>query len=162
MASMTNPFAADEPDRRAIWQMLVERDITAFLAADWQLVAGDFISDGFMGIDGKKMPDPDDWRLSFPTLDTYRVEWLRQAAETQATDFAEDPGAAIFRATRLEQIEISGDCAIAHKKFDGSIARADGGTDRLLWQSLYFCRKQEGRWKISGFAGYLPNPMGRE
>ncbi len=157
---MTNPFAADEPDRHVIWQMLVERDITAFLAADWSMVVDDFISDGFMGIDGKKLANPDDWRVSFPTLAAYRTEWMRQAAETRATDFADDPRAAIFHATRLEQIEISGNRAIAHKKFDGSINKADCGIDRLLRQSLYFCRKQEGRWRISGFVGYLPNPMG--
>lgn len=160
MFSMTNPFASGELDRHEIWQMLVERDITAFLAADWSMVADDFISDGFMGIDGKKLANPDDWCVSFPTLEAYRTEWLRQAVDTLATVFAEDPREAIFRATRLEEIEISGDRAVAHKKFDGSITKADGGIDRLLWQSLYFCRKQEGRWRISGFVGYLPNPMG--
>jgi len=29
----------------------------------------------------------------------------------------------------------------------------------LKWQTLYYCRLHEGRWKISGFTGYLPNPM---
>ena len=53
-----------------------------------------------------------------------------------------------------------GEVALARKKFDGSILRADGGRDRMLWQTLYHCRRQEGRWKISGFTGYLPNPMG--
>ena len=30
-----NPFPASDPDRHAIWEMLVERDIQAFVAADW-------------------------------------------------------------------------------------------------------------------------------
>ncbi len=30
----------------------------------------------------------------------------------------------------------------------------------MQWQTLYYCRFHEGRWKISGFTGYLPNPMG--
>jgi len=30
----------------------------------------------------------------------------------------------------------------------------------MLWQTLYYRRKHEGRWKISGFTGHLPNPMG--
>jgi hypothetical protein len=43
----TNPFAND-PDRSAIWTMLVERDIAAFVAADWSMVDGDFIKEGFL------------------------------------------------------------------------------------------------------------------
>jgi len=66
----------------------------------------------------------------------------------------------IHRATRLTEIEINGDIAIAHKKFDGTIALSDGGQDVLNWQTLYFCRKVDGVWKLTGFAGYLPYPMG--
>ena len=58
------------------------------------------------------------------------------------------------------EIEINGDIAIAHKKFDGEIKLSDGGKDVLNWQTLYFCRKVEGVWKLTGFAGYLPYPMG--
>lgn len=157
---MTNPFPND-PDRSAIWDMLVARDIAAFVAADWDMVAGDFAEDQFLGIDGRGADNPDGWRIGFPALATYRDEWLRQARESQATDYAEDRAAAIHRATTLTDIEISGDIAIAHKKFDGTIARADGGKDTLNWQTLYFCRRVEGRWKLTGFAGYLPYPMGK-
>ena len=156
---MPNPFASD-PDRNAIWTMLVERDIAAFVAADWGMVAGDFIEAQFLGIDGRGADNPDVWRIGFPTLAAYRAEWLRQAQESQASAYAEDRAAAIHRATTLSDIEISGDIALAHKKFDGSIARADGTADRLNWQSLYFCRKVGGVWKLTGFAGYLPYPMG--
>jgi hypothetical protein len=30
----------------------------------------------------------------------------------------------------------------------------------LNWQTLYFCRKVEGLWKLTGFVGYMPFPMG--
>ena len=63
--------------------------------------------------------------------------------------------------TNLRDIDLAGDIAVAHKKFDGKLARADGGTDVLLWQTLYFCRKVAGRWKLTGFVGYMPFPMGR-
>jgi hypothetical protein len=155
-----NPFPND-PDRSAIWTMLVERDIAAFVAADWSMVADDFIADQFLGIDGGGSDNPDAWRIGFPTLEHYRDEWLRQARESQASAYAEDRGAAILRATTLTDIAISGEIALAHKKFDGGIARADGGRDRLNWQSLYFCRRVDGVWKLTGFAGYLPYPMGR-
>lgn len=155
-----NPFPPEDSSRREIWEMLVTRDIDAFLAADWQAVSGDFIPEGFLGIDAGKQPNPDGWRLAFPTLEAYRQEWLRQAEEFRKESFMEDPRTAIFTTTRLEEIEISGDSALVRKKFDGSIAKSDGSRDILKWQTLYYCRRHEGRWKISGFTGYLPNPMG--
>lgn len=155
-----NPFPAEDTDRRAIWEMLVPRDIDAFLAADWQAVAGDFIEEGFLGLDAGKQTNPDAWRLAFPTLGAYREEWLRQAADFRKESFAEDPRTAIFNTTRLEEISFAGDAALVRKKFDGSILKSDGTRDILKWQTLYYCRRHEGRWKICGFTGYLPNPMG--
>lgn len=155
-----NPFPSSDTARHAIWQMLVERDIDAFLAADWSKVAGDFVEDGFIGIDGKREVSPDRWRLSFPSLSAYCNEWLRQAKDFAQQSFAEDPRTAIFTTTTLEDIEIDGDMALARKKFDGSLKKSDGSVDVLKWQTLYYCRRHEGRWKICGFTGYLPNPMG--
>jgi hypothetical protein len=154
MQAHQNIFHAD-PDRSAIWDMLVIRDIAAFVGQDWAMVAGDFIEEGFTGIHAHKSPNPDDWTLGFPTLAAYREEWLRQAAESAATKFAEPLGEGIQRATKVGQIEIKGGSAVAHKKFDGKIALADGTFDVLNWQTLYFCRKHGGRWKISGFVGYM-------
>lgn len=155
-----NPFSPSDADRHAIWQMLVERDIDAFLAADWSKVAGDFVEEGFIGIDGKRETRPDKWRLAFPTLSAYCNEWLRQAEGFARQSFAEDPRTAIFTTTTLEDIEIEGGMALARKKFDGSLKKSDGSVDVLKWQTLYYCRLHEGRWKICGFTGYLPNPMG--
>jgi len=157
--SSTNPFP-DDPDRSAIWTMLVERDIAAFVAADWSMVDGDFVREGFLGINGGKSGNPDDWRISFPTLEAYRDDWLRQARESQKLDYAEDVLEGIYRATSLTEIEINGDIAIAHKKFDGTIRLKDGGQDVMNWQTLYFCRKVDGVLKLTCFAGYLPYPMG--
>ncbi|WBU59874.1 hypothetical protein [Paracoccus albus] len=155
-----NPFAEEDTDRRAIWEMLVPRDIEAFLTADWQMVADDFIAAGFTGISGNHQPDPQGYTLAFPTLEAYRDEWLRQAQEFGATRdagaFAGDPKQGIFGATRLEEIEIDGDAALVRKKFDGKLAKADGSHDVMNWQTLYICRRDGGRWKIAGFVGYLP------
>lgn len=156
-----NPFAASDPDRRAIWTMLVPRDIDAFVAADWGAVADDFIETGFTGISGNFQPDPQGFTLSFPTLAAYRAEWLRQSADfgaaLRAGAFAGDPRAGIFAATRLDEIEIDGDAALVRKKFDGRLAKSDGSFDRMNWQTLYICRRDGGRWKIAGFVGYLPH-----
>ena len=154
MSTETNPFAGDK-DRHDIWEMLVRRDIAAFVAADWSMVADDFIEPGFLGIHAHKSANPDEWTAAFPGLDAYRTEWLRQAAETAGMAFAEPLGPAIHRATNLDMIEITGDAAVAHKKFDGAIKLADGSADVLNWQTLYFCRRVDGRWKIAGFVGYM-------
>ncbi len=156
----TNPFPASDTARHAIWTMLVPRDIDAFLAADWSLVADDFIEDGFIGIHGNKADNPDKWTLAFPDLAAYRDEWLRQAQDFASQTFAEDARTAIFRTTTLREIEISGKTALVRKKFDGTILRPDGTRDILQWQTLYSCRHHDGAWKIAGFTGYLPNPMG--
>lgn len=154
MTYSQTPFP-DDADRHAIWEMLVPRDIAAFVAADWEMVAGDFIEAGFTGLHAHKSANPDDWTLAFPTLATYRDEWLRQAAESQATKFAESLEAGIHRATRLEEIEITGDAALVRKRFDGEIRLASGAVDRLNWQTLYICRRDSGGWKIAGFVGYM-------
>lgn len=156
-----NPFPSDDLDRRAIWEMLVPRDIDAFVAADWAAIESDFVLQNFTGINGNMQDSPDGFTLAFPTLAAYRDEWLRQAVEFGTTKasgaFAGDPRAGIFGATRLEVIEITGDAALVRKKFDGRLAKADGSFDRMNWQTLYICRKEGGRWKIAGFLGYLPH-----
>eukprot|EP00903_Cladosiphon_okamuranus_P001547 g1545.t1 len=104
--SQTNPFSNADPDRAEIWDMLVMRDINAFIAADWSQVEDDFDVSAFFGVDGGKFANPDEWALGFPDLETYKEEWLRQAQEFAATEFAEDARAAIFEATDLSAIEV--------------------------------------------------------
>ena len=159
MSFFANPFPND-PDRKAIWTMLVERDIDAFISQDWGMVDGDFVREGFLGINAGGSDNPDSWRIGFPTLEAYRDEWLRQAAESAKVEYAEDQRTGIFRATTLQHIEINGEIGVAHKKFDGTIAKADGTKDVLNWQTLYFVRKVAGTWKLTGFIGYAPFPMG--
>ncbi|TRA98817.1 MULTISPECIES: hypothetical protein [Rhizobium/Agrobacterium group] len=154
-----NPFAETDTARHSIWEMLVTRDIDAFLAADWSQVAADFVEDGFLGINANRETNPDNWRLSFPSLAAYRDEWLKQAKDFQTQQFAEDPRGAIFTTTTLEEIEVEGETALVRKKFNGGLRKADGSFDVMKWQTLYYCRLHEGRWKISGFTGYMPNPM---
>ncbi len=154
-----NPFPEADADRHALWEMLVRRDIDAFLSQDWSMVSGDFATDRFFGMHGHFRNNPDSWRLDFPRLEIYRDEWLRQAAETAKVEFAHPLRPALFRLTNLRDIDVDGDRAVLHKKFDGVLTRADGGTDRLNWQTLYFCHRIEGDWKIAGFVGYIPYPL---
>ena len=160
MSFYKNPFPAADVDRHEIWQMLVERDIIAFCQESWEMVDDDFIKENFIGVDAGKRHNPDSWRLGFPDLEHYKEEWLRQARYFAQTHWAEDPERAMYHATTLRDIDIQGDSAVAHKKFDGEILKPHGEKTVLNWQTLYHCRKIGGRWKIAGFTGYLPHPMG--
>ena len=155
----SNPFPESDNDRHALWQMLVHRDIEAFLASDWERVAEDFIADGFIGIDARHSPNPDSWRITFPDLPTYRATWLEQARQWILGGNRERLRRELFEATSLRDIEIHGEVALLHKKFDGALSAADGSRVPLIWQTLYTCRRAEGRWRIAGFTGYLPHPM---
>lgn len=157
MSMYRNPFPSD-PDRAEIWEMLVERDIQAFVAGDWPRVAGDFLAESFFAVDGRARTNPDSWRLGLGSLDKYRLSWLEQSETTRRA--AADLEAGLYDATTLRDIEIEEDRALAHKKFDGEVRRHDGGTVPLRWQSLYMCRRVSTGWKVAGFIGYLPNPMG--
>lgn len=162
MSFYQNPFPQTDPDRYQIWEMLVKRDIIAFCQQNWDMVASDFIEENFMGIDAGGKPNPDSWKISFAELEAYKIEWLRQAKEFAEEDWAEDAEKAIYEATQMRDIEIQGNSALIHKKFDGQIAKQDGSSARLNWQTLYRCRKIDGKWKITGFTGYMPFPMGWE
>ncbi len=154
-----NPFLND-PDRYAIWEMLVTRDIAAFVAQDWEQVAGDFIEPGFWGLDARFRANPDSWQLSFPTLASYREAWLEQAHANAGRITPVKLSEALMDATTLRDIELKGESAVAHKKFDGELRFDDGSVETLRWQTLYHCRKVAGEWKIAGFVGYLLNPLG--
>lgn len=146
---------ANDPDRRQIWEMLMPRDFEAFEAVDWSKIENDFDTVRFLGIHGHFSTNQDDWKPAFPTLDSYRDEWLRQAREAARFRYAEPLSQQLLKVVTLEQIDINGDVAVAHKKFDGHVLKTDGSKDALNWQTLYFCRRNAGRWQISGFAGYL-------
>jgi enamine deaminase RidA (YjgF/YER057c/UK114 family) len=160
MSHFINPFSPDDPDRHQIWEMLVKRDIESFMKNDWEAVAGDFIEEGFMGIDAHSSGNPDSWIMAFPDLASYQHFWLEQAAGFTSTDWQDDPQQKLLEATTLRDIDISGKSALVHKKFDGAIRKKDGSTEELNWQSLYRCRKVGGYWKIVGFTGFLPHPAG--
>ena len=139
--------------------MLVERDITAFLEADWDGVQDDFAEDRFVGHSGPSV-NPDHWRIGFPSLRDYREEWIRQAGAFDEVHLKNiEKKEFLYRAIVLRDIEINGEHAIAHKKFDGRAQAVNGSDVVLQWQTMYWLQRISGKWKITGFLGYLPNPM---
>lgn len=160
MSQFINPFNKQDPDRYSIWEMLVKRDIEAFIKNDWEAIADDFIEEGFMGIDAQSSDNPDSWKVAFPNLKLYQQFWLDQSTAFSGTDWEDDPQQKLYEATTLRDIDISEDSALVHKKFDGTIRKKEGRNELLNWQTLYRCRKVKGKWKITGFTGFLPHPMG--
>jgi hypothetical protein len=58
MYQTVNPFHQDDEIRHEIWEMLVRRDIDAFVEMDWATHRRDFLPDNFMGIDAKGSSNP--------------------------------------------------------------------------------------------------------
>ncbi len=158
MAYDVNPFPIADYDRHALWEILVRKDIEGFLARDWRVFADYFKPEGFIGLDAGGSLDPKDWTLAFPTVAAYGDAWLKSACLSAQTLYAEPRRDALFRAATMTDIHVAGECATARKTFNDGIALPDGRRETLQWQSVFFCCKLRGEWKISGFVGYLPYP----
>ncbi len=141
-----------------MWEMLHARDSEAFVTGDWDLVEGDFDAQNFEGIVCGGVYDPDKWQVTYPTVASYRDVWKVMSRDFLAMKL---PAGVthrelIYRVTRLDVIEITGDRALAHKKFLGEQVLADGSVYRLKGQTLYRLHRRGSGWKIVGFVGYLP------
>ena len=157
---MNNPFdAAGDPDRHAIWDRLMRADSEAFVAQDWRVIEDDFDGESFEGLRCQLSANPDDWRIAFADLKSYRDNWLAAAKEFASKKFASaSPLEALYLRSHLKEIEINGARALAHKQFYGDVLLADGSSLSGRRQTIYRLHKQESRWRIVGFLGYLPLP----
>lgn len=157
--AMANPFSK-ESVHYPIWEMCVRRDLEGFLAADWSMGADDFISDGFMGWDGRHSANPSDWAATYPNLESYQKAWLQGAQDFQKNDLPDDIREQLYAIVTLARIELNEDTGIVHKKFNGQVKFKNQTTQALSWQSIFLLRKKEGRWLQAGFIGYLPLNLG--
>jgi enamine deaminase RidA (YjgF/YER057c/UK114 family) len=154
-----NPFPLSDHDRHELWDMLVARDVEAFVAGDWQRVAEDFIPETFIGIDGKGSPDRAEWDLRYPTVASYRQRWEASSRELLGNAEQQALRAALYEASSLRRIDVNGDAAVVHKQLKGALPTR-GKPTTIDWTTLYFCRRTEDRWRIQGFLGYLPTTQG--
>ncbi len=153
-----NPFdAAVDPDRYELWQALVVRDSDAFVAADWSICDGDFAHDRFEGISAHGSLNPLDWTLRYPTVASYREDWLEMAKR-----FLRMPLAAVahrellYRMQSFAKVEIADGRAIVWKQFHADEALTNGERYKIAAQSVYRLQRVDDRWQIVGFVGYLP------
>jgi hypothetical protein len=155
--SPMNPFSpSSDADRHYIWDRVIVADSEAFAMGDWNRIANDFDAENFEGI-RCYTNNPNDWRLVFPSLDSYRISWLDMAKEfAKKKFFGRTNLEAIYARCRIDQIEIVGDRALVHKKFSGTLDLADGSKLSGSRQTIYRLHRRDGVWKIVGFLGYLP------
>ncbi len=157
MRASHNPFAANDPDRRFVWEMLVARDSQAFVDADWSSVSDDFAADCFEGLSANGSLSPDDWTIAYPTLEDYRNDWERMGKEFAALPLGRlTPGEFLLGLSSLDRIDIAGDRALVHKKFRADEPLANGGRYTIASRTLYRLHRIAARWKIVGFIAGLP------
>jgi hypothetical protein len=153
-----NPFDPhSQPDRYQIWQRLVAADCEAFATSNWSMIENDFEAEVFEGIRCAQSTNPDDWKIAFPDLPSYRDSWLAAAKEFRDKKFARLTHLeALLERTHLDKIDIHGDRALAHKKFHGDVPYEDGSILADRRQTLFRLHRRKSEWKIVGFFGQLP------
>jgi hypothetical protein len=152
--SFINPFEI-ETDEYCIWEILIRNDFEAFCSNNWDIVANDFIEDGFFGVDGKKSKSKSDWSLTYSSLEAYRNDWLNQSRDFNLKSFDCNPREILYRTTELSKIEVKGNIALVHKEFNGRFAIRNEEPIILDWISLFVLRNICGKWRIANFTGYL-------
>jgi len=153
-----NPYsAASDADRHAFWEMLVARDSQSLAEANWSLCDEDFAHDRFEGVSAHGSLDPMKWTLRYPTIGSYRDDWLDMARQFLALPFKNVAHYdLLMRMQKFAKTEIAADRAIVWKQFRADEPLIDGESYRIAAQSVYRLHRLQGRWKIVGFVGYLP------
>jgi hypothetical protein len=153
--SARNPYAPGS-EEHSVFETVVVRDVEAFVAGDWERVAGDFIDHGFFGLDARGTSDPSGWRLTYPTLAAYRERWLTQSAAFRARRHRVDPTEAMFSLLTVPMLKLDLDSGLLLKRFDGTIEVDAAEPVSLSRESLFVLRRVDGIFRVAGFVGYLP------
>ena len=162
MLQTTDPFqnpydAVADADRHLLWQALVARDSESFIAADWSACDGDFAHDRFEGISAHGSLNPVHWTLRYPTVDSYREDWLAMAERYRSVPLAEVPHRELlYRMQTFAKAEVAGDRAVVWKQFRADEPLTNGDRYRISAQSVYRMHRIDRQWRIVGFVGYLP------
>ena len=154
--SLANPYQPGD-DRHALWQILIERDSEAFAAADWSQCDADFAHQQFEGISANGSFDPINWSLRYPTVESYRDDWLQMADRFLNISFASiSHRELLYRMQKFAKVEIAEGRAVVWKQFWADEPLTNGERYTISAQSVYRLLRIDGQWKIVGFVGYLP------
>jgi hypothetical protein len=157
-SALANPYdAAIDADRHALWQILIARDSEAFAAADWSLCECDFSKERFDGINARGSFDPMNWTLRYPTIESYRDDWLEMARRYRTLPLAGIRHTELlYKMQRIAKAEIHDGRAVVWKQFCANEPLSNGRHYEVCAQSVYRLHRIDGRWRIVGFVGYLP------
>lgn len=155
---LVNPYdLVADAERHTLWQILVARDSDAFVTADWSLCDGDFAHTRFEGISAHGSLNPMDWTLCYPTVESYRDDWLTMAEHfLQMSLAAVSHRELLYRMQSFAKVEIASDRAVVWKQFHADEPLTNGERYSIRAQSVYRLHRIAGQWKIVGFVGYLP------
>jgi hypothetical protein len=156
--AFTNPYEARvDADRHALWDILIARDSDAFIAADWSVCDDDFAHGRFEGLSANGAIDPTQWTLRYPTVESYRDDWLQMADQFRAMPLVAIPHRELlYRMQSFAKVEIANGRAIVWKQFWADEPLTNGERYQISAQSVYRLQRIVGAWKIVGFIGYLP------
>jgi hypothetical protein len=146
-----------QPDQHLLWELLVARDSDAFAACDWSICAEDFAPGRFDGISANGSLDPAQWSLRYPTVESYRDDWLKMAEayrQLQLTGISHRDF--LYRMQTFARVESACDRAVVWKQFRADAPLTSGDRHVVTGQSVYRLHRIDGRWLIVGFVGYLP------
>lgn len=151
---LNNPYTPGS-NEFSIWEILIKNDFEGYLGKNWAQVEDDYLCDGFFGIDMAKSLFTNNWKLSFPTLESYKLKWIEDSYEFALNEFKCDPRKILFQTTRLENFDFHENSVLVHKVFDSHLSIAENKFIELNWRSLFLLKKLEGHWRIAGFCGYI-------
>ncbi len=153
-AFFVNPYTP-ESDKFHFWEMLIKNDFEGFLSGNWNLIENDFHSELFFGFDFRNSSSGRHCRLTYPTLESYKKQWLEDSDKFRSNKFLRSPRERLYSLTKLENIEVYEKSAAVHKVFNGTIELVNKEPINLSWRSIFLLQKINQEWFIVGFNGYM-------
>ena len=153
---------AASADQERIRFIIVDEDIRAFCGGGADVMRP-YFHPAFVDYDARNQYNPLTWRVRFASADAYLQAFDGWARSTAGRKLKEYKSAEEFvrKATILaaEDVQITGNCAIAAKRFSGEAADERTGKP-IAWHKtvVYLMRKIDGDWKVTGMISNLPPP----
>lgn len=156
MGAHDNPYPKADADRWELWETLVRCDNEAFVAASWEMIAENFVANGFAVTDAHGTIDTSTWTVAFSDLDAYARVWRHKAQEYRRTLGPDQVHALMRDHNRLARIDVVGDVAIVEKTIGGLLWGDSIGQPARATTTLCHGRRVNGRWRIVSILSRLP------
>lgn len=150
-------------DQQRIRFIIVDEDIKAFSGGGAKIMRPYFHPD-FVDYNAHFSCDFTQWTVRYDSADAYLEAfegWCQSAAQWDLEGY--EKGADFIHETTImdaEDVKITGDAALAPKRFRGKAHNKANGKD-VGWEKtvIYLMRKIDGDWKVTGMISNLPWPI---